>query len=90
MFSIKTAKPLGTVMLAAALLWGCKPTEEVKTADWYQANLPEMEKMITKCRDNPGELDGTPNCKNAEAARQRDLARQIKEGGAAPRIEYKY
>ena len=77
-------------MLATALLWGCSPAEEVKTADWYLANIPKMEEIITKCRNNSGELADTPNCMNAEAARRREHARQIKEGASAPRIEYKY
>ena len=44
--------------------------EEVKTVDWYK--LPEnkaaLEAKLEECRNNPGQLENTPNCKNARAA----------------------
>ena len=88
MFTAKTSATLGTAILAAMLLLGCTPAEEVKTADWYLANIPEMKKMVTKCKNNPGELATTPNCINAMAASEKKSSQDFVKGMTAPRIKY--
>ena len=90
MSTAKTSTTLGTAILAGMLLLGCTPAEEVKTADWYLANIPEMKKMVTKCKNNPGELATTPNCINAMAANEKKLSLDFAEGARAPRIKFKY
>ncbi|TCP11781.1 hypothetical protein EV683_1114 [Crenobacter luteus] len=55
---------------AAAILAGCnKAPEPVQSVDWYKAHKAEREAMLAKCKANPGELALTPNCVNAQAAR---------------------
>ena len=55
--------------LSASLAWA----EETRTVDWYAApeNSKALEEKLNECRNNPGELENTPNCKNAKAAYQR-------------------
>lgn len=51
------------------LLSGCSPeTEKVYTVDELVADDALLTKIIGECRNNPGELHDTPNCRNAEAA----------------------
>lgn len=64
-----------TVLLAVAgmlsMLVGCKedkPAEVVQTVDWYKAHRTELNEVMTRCKSNPGELGGTPNCINAREA----------------------
>ena len=52
--------------LAIALV-GCK-REETLTIDYFKANDKVRLAKIKECSSNPGELEHTPNCKNAMAA----------------------
>ncbi|MGO7021095.1 EexN family lipoprotein [Rhizobium leguminosarum] len=57
---------LGVVALA---LSACSPrAEKVYTVDDLVADEALLAKIIDECRNNPGELRGSPNCQNAEAA----------------------
>ncbi len=50
------------------LLSACSPeTEKVYTVDELVADDALLTKIIGECRNNPGELHDTPNCRNAEA-----------------------
>ena len=52
---------------------GCKqeqPPEEVKTVEWFKANKSERDARLAKCQSSPGELALTPNCVNADRAKQ--------------------
>jgi hypothetical protein len=40
----------------------------VQTVDYYKTHAAERKAMQATCHNNPGELRGTPNCKNAAAA----------------------
>jgi hypothetical protein len=56
----------GAVVL---LLSACSPeTEKAYTVDELIADGALLTKIIGGCRNNPGELHDTPNCRNAEAA----------------------
>lgn len=58
------------VMLALGLA-GCSeatPPERVYTVDELVADQTLLADQIAKCRNNPGTLRDTPNCRNAEAA----------------------
>ena len=59
---------------AILFIIGCT-AEETKTVDYYMANKTERELKITDCKNNPGELMQTPNCKNAVAAARREVNR---------------
>lgn len=56
------------LLLAAVALVGCKEKETVQTVDWYKENTAERAAMIAKCNNNPGELEASPNCVNAQQA----------------------
>ncbi len=63
-------KYLVLVILFFTLL-GCneeKLQEEVKTVEWYKNNSSARKAKLKECADNPGELEKTPNCINAEKA----------------------
>ncbi|MEF0941617.1 EexN family lipoprotein [Rhizobium sp. BR 362] len=50
-------------------LAGCgKKSERVYSVEELPADRQLLADTIEKCRNNPGELRGTPNCTNAEAA----------------------
>ncbi|WP_142781951.1 EexN family lipoprotein [Agrobacterium sp. T29] len=56
----------GAVLL---LLTACSPeNKKVYTVDELVADEALLTKVIGECRNNPGELHDTPNCRNAEAA----------------------
>lgn len=44
--------------------------EPTCTVSWYMApeNKDALDAKIKECRDNPGKLENTPNCLNAEEA----------------------
>lgn len=59
-------KPLILVTLASSLV-GCQE-EKVRDVQYYLDHPEERKEQIGKCRNNPGELESTPNCKNALTA----------------------
>jgi PBP1b-binding outer membrane lipoprotein LpoB len=61
-------KTLFFVVSIAILFSGCQKTEETKTVGWYMKNPDAMESKLKECRSNLGELEGTPNCINADDA----------------------
>lgn len=51
------------------LLSACSPqTEKVCTVNELIADEALLTKIIGECRNSPGELHDTPNCRNADAA----------------------
>ena len=69
---MKSKKIIPLVLIALFLLpvIGCEKKEETKTVDWYMVpeNEAAFKAKLAECRNNPGELGNTPNCKNAELA----------------------
>ncbi|MBB6219647.1 EexN family lipoprotein [Rhizobium leguminosarum] len=56
-------------VLAALFLSACSAqTEKVYTVDELAADDALLTRIIGECRNNPGELGNSPNCRNAEAA----------------------
>jgi len=54
---------------AMLLLSACSPVKErTYTVEELIADDASLAKIIAECRNNPGELRDTPNCRNAEAA----------------------
>lgn len=66
---------IASVVLASAFLSGC--TESTKTVDYYKQNTAARLEKVTECKNNPGELMRTPNCKNALSA-SRAIAREMR------------
>lgn len=57
------------IFLSLALLAGCSQgAERTYTVEEFVADPELLTRTISDCRDNPGELRDTPNCRNAEAA----------------------
>ena len=54
-----------TLLLLAAC---SQQPERIYTVDEFVADGALLSRMISECRDNPGELRNTANCQNAEAA----------------------
>ena len=57
-------------LLAAFLILGScsEKTEQTFTVDELIADDALLSGIMTECRNNPGELSETANCRNAEAA----------------------
>ena len=59
------------LLVLVMALTGCKedpPAETVQSVDWYKAHDAERIETVNRCKTNPGELAGTPNCINAKSA----------------------
>ncbi|WP_425644247.1 EexN family lipoprotein [Agrobacterium leguminum] len=52
--------------LAMLLLSACSSEEKVYTVDELVADEALLTKIIGECRNNPGELRDTANCRNGE------------------------
>ena len=82
-------KPLVLLMLASSLM-GCgkekEEEEEVHDVDYYYKNFDECKKQVKKCQNNPGELEDTPNCKNAKAAYHKRLWSNDKNTFKTPKM----
>lgn len=57
------------VLLATLGVTACsEPAERTYTVDELVADEALLSGIITNCRNNPGKLGDTTNCRNAEAA----------------------
>lgn len=57
------------ILVSLALLAACSQgSERIYTVEEFLADTELLTRTISDCRDNPGELRDTPNCRNAEAA----------------------
>jgi len=56
------------ILLALAMLAGCSQSEKTYSVEDFLADEALLAEHVQKCRNNPGELDQTPNCVNAAAA----------------------
>ncbi|MBM3552978.1 MAG: hypothetical protein FJX45_14740 [Alphaproteobacteria bacterium] len=54
------------------------PTPE-KTVSWFMSNREEMKRILKACKDNPGALSKTPDCVNANAARDKLIVQEMKD-----------
>lgn len=60
----------GLVLSGVLGIGGCtqEALDPVQTVAWYKAHEAERIAMATKCHNNPGQLEKTPNCINAQQA----------------------
>lgn len=72
----------GVIMTMA----GCTKTEPVQTVEWYKTHETVRKETLKKCEDNPGELQATPNCINANEARG-SLMLHSRKGITPPKAE---
>jgi hypothetical protein len=77
-----TMKASILVVAVAATLTGCNEAdmaEQTKTVGWFLDHRNELAVAIKACRDNPGELGKTPNCINANEARNKITIQEMKD-----------
>jgi hypothetical protein len=87
-------KPLFCIaaIILSVSLSSCKKAEPVQTVEWYVEHEPELWAMLDKCKANPGELRGTPNCVNAQSAANKLSMKALDQGwkGMTPLREFKF
>jgi hypothetical protein len=64
------------ILISILVLQGCieeneKTTEPTHDVSWYSSHENERTSKLAECKNNPGELSETPNCKNAKEAQQK-------------------
>jgi hypothetical protein len=61
---------VGLVLSGFLGVAGCtkESLEPVQTVEWYKTHEAERMAVLQKCMNNPGQLEGTPNCVNARGA----------------------
>ncbi|WP_338702183.1 EexN family lipoprotein (plasmid) [Bradyrhizobium sp. 26S5] len=66
----------------AAALPACNETgksQQANTVGWFLDHRDDLAVAIKACRDNPGELGKTPNCINANEARNKITIQEMKD-----------
>jgi hypothetical protein len=79
---MKMTLPILLIAVAAALT-GCNDADkgqQTKTVGWFLDHRDELAVALKACRDNPGELAKTPNCVNANEARNKVTVQEMKDG----------
>jgi hypothetical protein len=65
-----------------AALTGCNEankSEQTKTVGWFLDHRDELAAAIDVCGDNPGEFAKTPNCINANEARNKITVQEMED-----------
>ncbi|MGY4467634.1 hypothetical protein ACVWWK_003343 [Bradyrhizobium sp. LB9.1b] len=65
-----------------AALTGCNEAdkgEQTKTVGWYLDHRDELAAALNTCGDNPGEFAKTPNCINANEARNKITVQEMED-----------
>jgi hypothetical protein len=52
---------------------------ETKTVGWFLDHRNELAVTLKACRDNPGDLGKSPNCVNANEARNKITIQEMKD-----------
>ena len=79
---MKTRLAVLLLTVGAAALTGCNDANEgkqVKTVDWFLDHRDELAMALKACRDDPGALGTTPNCVNANEARNKITIQEMKD-----------
>ena len=78
---MKTMPSILLVAVAAALV-GCNDandSQQTKSVDWFFDHRDELQATLKRCRDNPGERGNTPDCINANEARNKVTVQEMKD-----------
>lgn len=69
----------GVVLVVACLtLQGCFSSEkETKSVQWYIENEAERHAQLKECFENLSEMEGAPNCVNAQRAANKITAGEM-------------
>ncbi|MBR1208738.1 MULTISPECIES: EexN family lipoprotein [unclassified Bradyrhizobium] len=79
---MKTRLAIVFLTVAAAALTGCNDANEgqqVKTVGWFLDHRDELAATLKGCGDNPGEFEKTPNCINANEARNQVTVHEMED-----------
>ncbi|MBR1231656.1 EexN family lipoprotein [Bradyrhizobium sp. AUGA SZCCT0182] len=74
--------PCILLVAVTAALAGCNEADTShapKTVGWFFEHRDELAVTLKACRDNPGELAKTPNCINANEARNKVTVQEMKD-----------
>ncbi|MCK1333330.1 EexN family lipoprotein [Bradyrhizobium sp. CW9] len=77
-----TIKASILVIAVATALTGCNESDrsqQTKTASWFFEHRDELQATLKACRDNPGERGNTPDCINANEARNKVTIQEMKD-----------
>jgi hypothetical protein len=67
---------------AAAVLVGCNEadkSQQTKSVGWYLDHRDELAIALNVCGDNPGDFANTPNCINANEARNKITIQEMED-----------
>ena len=70
------------LIIVAATLTGCDDADKgqkSKTVGWFLDHRDELAVALKGCSDNPGELEKTPNCINANEARNQVTVQEMED-----------
>jgi hypothetical protein len=80
---MKTIASILLLTAAAVSLAGCNEagttSRQTKTVGWFFDHRDELQATLKACRDNPGERGKTPNCVNANEARNKVTVQEMKD-----------
>ena len=79
---MKTMASILLLTAAAVSLAGCNEagtSRQAKTVGWFFHHRDELAVALKGCSDNPGELGQTPNCINANEARNQVTVQEMKD-----------
>jgi hypothetical protein len=80
---MKTMASILLLTAAVVSLAGCNEADttnrQTKTVGWFFDHRDELQVTLKACRDNPGELGKTPNCVNANEARNKVTVQEMKD-----------
>ena len=75
-------RPAIVLFTVAVALTGCNGADkgqQAKTVSWFLDHRDELAATLTGCGDNPGELEKTPLCVNANEARNRVTIQEMED-----------
>jgi hypothetical protein len=78
---MKTRLAILLITVAVALA-GCNDADkgqQAKTVGWFLDHREELAVALKGCSDNPGELQKTPNCINANEARNQVTVQEMED-----------
>lgn len=67
------------IILSASVLTGCSEGSRTYTVADFMADETLLERIRSECRNNPGELQETPNCMNASEAKRKIVNQKQRE-----------
>jgi hypothetical protein len=77
-----TTKASILVIAVVVSLTGCNEadrSQQTKTVGWFLDHRDELAMALNACGDNPGEFAKTPNCINANEARNKITIQEMED-----------